>query len=139
MKKAKQFNRAVQLFLQRGELDDSERMECADIYPLWKLTHEYKAGEIFRYGKNLKGKSQLYTVLQSHTSQENWQPDSNQSLYKAIGFNKDGTQIWTQPLGYTDAYQADDVVEHNQKQWKSTIDNNVWEPGIYGWVEYKEE
>ena len=28
-----------------------------------------------------------------------------------------------------------DKVRHNEKVWVSTIDNNVWEPGVYGWDE----
>jgi hypothetical protein len=36
----------------------------------------------------------------------------------------------------------DDKVVHNDKVWKSLIDNNVWEPGAIGteslWVEIAE-
>jgi hypothetical protein len=28
-----------------------------------------------------------------------------------------------------------DKVRHNNKVWISIIDNNVWEPGVYGWEE----
>lgn len=28
-----------------------------------------------------------------------------------------------------------DKVTHNGKTWQSTTDNNVWEPGVYGWEE----
>ena len=26
-----------------------------------------------------------------------------------------------------------DRVTHGGRTWVSTIDNNVWEPGVYGW------
>jgi hypothetical protein len=26
-----------------------------------------------------------------------------------------------------------DKVLHNEETWVSIIDNNVWEPGVYGW------
>jgi hypothetical protein len=26
-------------------------------------------------------------------------------------------------------------VSHNGKHWISDVDNNVWEPGVYGWSE----
>jgi hypothetical protein len=26
-----------------------------------------------------------------------------------------------------------DRVTHNDQTWESTVDNNVWEPGVYGW------
>lgn len=42
---------------------------------------------------------------------------------------------WVQPTGAHDAYPLDAVVTHNGKTWKSTVASNVWEPGVYGWVE----
>ena len=35
---------------------------------------------------------------------------------------------WVQPVGSEDAYHLGDIVSHNEKLWKSLIDNNVWEP-----------
>ena len=32
-------------------------------------------------------------------------------------------------------YMIGDRVTHNGVTWESTIDNNVWEPGVYGWTE----
>lgn len=42
---------------------------------------------------------------------------------------------WVQPTGGHDAYAINAVVTHNGKTWKSTVNNNVWAPGVYGWVE----
>lgn len=44
------------------------------------------------------------------------------------------TERWAQP-GSTNPYMLGDKVRHNGKIWMSTIDNNVWEPGVYGWAE----
>ena len=41
---------------------------------------------------------------------------------------------WEQPDS-TNPYSAGDKVMHNGKTWVSDIDNNVWEPGVYGWTE----
>lgn len=41
---------------------------------------------------------------------------------------------WEQP-GSTNPYAKGDKVMHNGKTWQSTTDNNVWEPGVYGWEE----
>ena len=30
---------------------------------------------------------------------------------------------------------ADDKVTHNEKHYISLLDNNVWEPEVYGWEE----
>ena len=35
--------------------------------------------------------------------------------------------------GAHDAYNIGDKVTHNGKTWVSDVDNNVWEPGVYGW------
>ena len=42
---------------------------------------------------------------------------------------------WSQPLGAHDAYKTGDKVSHSGKHWTSTVDGNVWEPGVYGWTQ----
>ena len=132
--KAKQLRRALQMFLETLT-DESKVMEVADIYPKYKLNIAYKIGDVFSFGTNSDGETQLYQVLQAHTSAEQWKPNEATSLYKAIGIEADGTRVWTQPVGATDAYALNDVVTHKVKRWKSTVDANVWEPGVYGWEE----
>ena len=43
--------------------------------------------------------------------------------------------VWVQPIGASDAYNKGDKVSHNEKNWISDVDANVWEPGVYGWTE----
>ena len=138
LKLAKQMHRAIQLFAQSGNLSESNAMEIADLYEPYAVGKTYPVGYMFKYGVNADGETQLYSVLQEHTSQENWKPNETPSLYKAVGFTESGVSIWTQPLGAEDAYMAGDVVEHNGTLWVSTIDNNVWEPGVYGWTQKEE-
>jgi hypothetical protein len=38
-------------------------------------------------------------------------------------------------VGSMDAYPIGSKVTHNSKTWESIVNNNVWEPGIYGWNE----
>ena len=89
--------------------------------------------QIVQYGENADGETQLYKVLQAHTSQADWTPDTATSLFKKVGFTDNGVPVWTQPLGATDAYKKGDVVSYNGQLYVSTVDANVWEPGIYGW------
>lgn len=132
--KAKQLRRALQLWA-ATLTDESTMMEIADIYPKWDgNSRSYKVGDIFSYGVNADGETQLYSVLQAHTSQPDWTPDTASSLYKKVGFTDSGVNIWTQPLGATDAYNKGDEVSHNGQIWTSDIDGNVWEPGVYGWT-----
>ena len=132
--KAKQLRRALQMFLE-SLTDESKMMEVADIYPKYKVNIAYKIGDVFSFGTNVDGETQLYQVLQAHTSAEQWKPNEATSLYKAIGIESDGTRVWTQPVGATDAYALNDVVTHKGKRWKSIVNANVWEPGVYGWEE----
>ena len=44
---------------------------------------------------------------------------------------------WVQPDS-TNPYMTGDRVLHNGSTWESTVDNNVWEPGVYGWAEATE-
>lgn len=130
---AKQMNRAFQLMADSLNLPDEQAMEIADLYEPWATGKAYTTGKILKYGVNADGETQLYTVLQDHTSQAGWEPDKAPSLFKAVGFTPSGVPIWTQPLGASDAYQTGDKVSHNDQIWISTVDNNVWEPGVYGW------
>lgn len=130
---AKQMNVAMQKFIKSLHLEESEAMEVADLYPKWQDKKAYAVDEILKYGENADGETQLYKVLQAHTSQADWTPDTATSLYKKVGFTDSGVPVWTQPLGSTDAYKKDDIVSYNGQLYGSTVDANVWEPGIYGW------
>lgn len=130
---AQQMNRFVQMSVQSANLTDEKAMEVADLYPEWAAMKAYPENEIVKYGVNADGETQLYKVIQVHTSQAGWTPDTAASLYKKIGFTDEGVSIWTQPLGATDAYMKGDVVSFENQLWKSTVDNNVWQPGVYGW------
>lgn len=130
---AQQMNRFVQMSVQSANLTDEKAMEIADLYPEWVAMKSYPENEIVKYGVNANGETQLYKVVQAHTSQEDWTPDTAASLYKKIGYTEEGVAIWTQPLGNTDAYMKGDIVSFENQLWKSTVDNNVWQPGVYGW------
>jgi len=42
---------------------------------------------------------------------------------------------WRQPTGSHDAYPLDWLVTHSDKNWRSLVAGNVWEPGVSGWAE----
>ncbi|MSS45278.1 hypothetical protein FYJ43_04300 [Cutibacterium sp. WCA-380-WT-3A] len=46
-----------------------------------------------------------------------------------------GYAQWAQPTGALDAYRLGDLVTHGGKTWESTVDSNVWEPGVANWRE----
>lgn len=135
---ARQMNRFMQMQIQAANLEDDKAMEVADLYPEWQYPKAYAVDEMFKYGVNEEGETQLYKVVQAHTSQADWTPDTQAALYKKVGYTESGTAIWTQPLGATDAYHTGDIVSHKDELWISTVDNNVWEPGVYGWEKYEQ-
>lgn len=47
--------------------------------------------------------------------------------------DEDGYVQWVQPSGAHDAYRIGSYVRHDGKEWVSTIEANVWEPGVHGW------
>ena len=44
-----------------------------------------------------------------------------------------GIGEWKQPTGAHDSYKKGDHVTWKGSTWESTLDANVWEPGVYGW------
>ena len=137
--KARQLRRALQLFVQGNITDESQMMEVADIYPSWEdllaSKKEYPAKTVFKWGEDANGETQLWSFISAYTPQEIYPPDVDISHYKKVGVDESGVMAWTQPLGATDAYMQGDIVSHNGKHWVSSVDNNVWEPGVYGWEE----
>lgn len=125
-------NKALQKFA--SSLPEEEALELAAMYPAWEESRKYEVGDYVRHGLNQDGEPQVYVVLQKHDSQSDWSPPATASLFKALGFTEDGTPTWVQPLGATDAYQKDDVVSFEGVLYRSTMDNNVWAPNVYGWV-----
>lgn len=130
---AEQMRKALQMFA--ASLGEDDALMIASVYPDWDGNNRpYKTGAWVKYGVDTMGDARLYQVLQDHTSQSQWTPDTATSLYKRVGISADGTPKWVQPVGATDAYNKGDVVEHNGSKWVSDIDANVWEPGVYGWT-----
>lgn len=107
-------------------LDDSDALEVPEMFAKWRESAAYEAGDRVRHG------SVLYTCIQAHTSQAGWTPDVTPALWKVTA--PEGTvPEWVQPTGAHDAYAKGDKVMHNGSTWVSTIDANVYEPGVYGW------
>ena len=110
----------------------------------WALAHGYKDGLTLDRISNQRGyepgnirsyEENLYRCVQAHTSQDDWTPDKVPALWTKIGDPTVEFPEWSQPIGSHDAYAKGDKVSHNDKHWESTVDGNVWQPGVYGWDE----
>ena len=74
----------------------------------------------------------VYKCVQQNTSIPGWEPPNVPALWTV--YNPPGqTVVWVQPTGAQDAYPLGQRVTHVGFTWQSTVDNNVWEPGVYGW------
>lgn len=135
VQRAAEMRKAIQMWAATLVDNEDAMIAIPSIFPEWKIGANYAIKDVFSYGVNNVGDIQLYQVLQAHTATAEWTPDTATSLYKAIGIDASGVPKWVQPLGATDAYMQGDIVAHNDKTWVSDIDNNVWEPGVYGWTE----
>lgn len=119
--------------VEEGKFDDTTILEHANQFPAWAPSMNCIEGSYYR-GENGK----LHRCLQSHTSQEGWEPENAPSLFKEVGDPTAEWPEWSQPVGAGDAYMMGAKSAHNGKHWVSDVDNNVWEPGVYGWSEVAE-
>ena len=125
--KARQLRTLIESLTQN--LSDVEALEGVELFPHWKVGNAYQINDRFSY------QNKLYKVVQAHTSQNDWKPDSTPALYTEVAL-PGSIPVWQQPLGAQDAYQKDDKVHYpteNDPIYISIIDNNVWAPNVYGW------
>ena len=72
-------------------------------------------------------------VPYAHESQETWTPPDAASLWVKISNPSEEWPPWAQPIGAMDAYPLGARVRHKGEHWASAVENNVWEPGVFGW------
>ena len=111
-------------------LDDETALTGVELFPAWAIGKAYAVNDRAQYNGT------LYKCIQAHTAQEDWSPVDAPSLWAEVLAGQDSTAIgeWVQPDS-TNPYMTGDKVTHNGKTWVSDVDNNVWEPGVYGWAE----
>lgn len=113
-----------------ADLSDAEAYTAPELFPMWTLK-AYQTGDRVQYN------GLLYKCLQSHTAQADWTPDTAVSLWVRVDDPAIEWPEWRQPTGAQDAYAKGSKVSwpKDDRRWISDVDNNVWEPGVYGWSE----
>lgn len=109
-------------------LTDEQAEQVPQVFPEWAVGVTYTKDKRVRYNDI------LYRCIQEHTSLEGYEPPKVPALWTRNGASG-GIEEWVQPTGSEDAYNTGDKVTHNGKTWESNCDDNVWEPGVYGWSE----
>lgn len=114
-------------------LTDEQAATVPRIYSAWD-----KDGAAYAAGDRVQYAEALYKCLQAHISQATWTPMDAPSLWSKVLIPTPGViPDWEQPSS-TNPYAKGDKVRHKGKIWVSDIDNNVWEPSVYGWSETAE-
>lgn len=129
MKREKAF--ALRKMIEKASvsLSDEDALEAVEFFPAWNVPADYVVGDRVRY------EGMLYKCLQSHTSQTAWTPVDAPSLWAQVLIpDPEVIPEWVQPES-TNPYMKGDKVKHNGMTWICDIDNNVWEPSVYGWSE----
>lgn len=125
--KAKQLRQLIEKLA--VTLDDETALTGVELFPMWVIGKAYAVSDRAQYNGT------LYKCIQAHTSQADWTPTDAPSLWAKVLIPTPGEiHDWEQPSS-TNLYVKGDKVKHNGKIWISTIDNNLWEPGVYGWTE----
>lgn len=115
--------------LAENNLDDTSALENSELFPNWAPNTTYEVGFRIRY------QDILYKCLQTHSSISGWEPINAVSLWaKVLIPDPEIISDWEQPDS-TNPYMKGDKVRHLERIWISDIDNNVWEPSVYGWSE----
>ena len=123
--KAKQLRALIEAL--SASLSDETALTGVELFPPWSVGKAYATGDRVQY------EGTLYKCVQGHTSQADWTPPATPALWTAVSL--DEYPAWVQPTGAHDAYSKGDKVTHSGKRWTSDVDNNTWEPGVYGWTE----
>lgn len=110
-------------------LNDEDALECITLFPEWQENVTYEIEERISYHNN------LYRVVQQHTSQSKWTPNITPALFTQVALPGE-IPVWRQPTGAQDVYMTGDKVKYPDEEgiiYISIVDNNVWQPGVYGW------
>ena len=97
--------------------------------PEWKTGIAVKPGDVYSFQSN------LYQVVQAHTTQSDWTPIVAKALWKRYYEPTDDPWDWVQPLGSFDAYPIGARVKYGGYVWENTIAANV----LAAWCNWMDE
>ena len=120
-----------------GTIDSVTAGEHLELFAEWAYPVDFKPGQLRR--DPLDGCLYQVNDGKGHTSQEGWPPSLTPDLWHKASDPAEEWPDWSQPIGAHDAYDEGDKTTHNEKRWISDCNDNVWEPGVFGWTEYVEE
>ena len=86
-------------------------------------------GDLYQYN------GELYKIVQPHTPQTDWTPDTQKALWTKVSLEE--WPEWVPPTGAQDAYDTGAKVTYKGEKYISQIDGNTTEPGtdVRWWIE----
>lgn len=118
---------------QAADLPDAAAAEVGALFPQWTPGAAYGKGE-----RVSDAAGNLYRVVQTHVSQADWPMEATPALYTRLGVDTDDPEAvpeWRRPTGAQDACRKGERVWYHGGVYESTVDGNVWAPGVEGWTE----
>ena len=82
---------------QVAQQTDEEALENIELFPTWQS----KIGVQVEQGDRLYFDDKLFKVLQTHTPQEDWRPDTTASLYVQVVIDSADTGTIDNPISYS--------------------------------------
>ena len=82
---------------QIAQQTDEEALENIELFPTWQS----KIGVQVEQGDRLYFDDKLFKVLQTHTPQEEWRPDTTASLYVQVVIESEDTGTIDNPIPYS--------------------------------------
>lgn len=101
---------------------DDQAVVMSDMYPEWESNKSYEAGDRLRY------QGGFYKVVQAHTAQPDWTPDSEPALFVCLSDPEEEWPEFVQPTGAHDTYMAGDKVTFKGTHYTCQMDNTAHTP-----------
>lgn len=113
-----------------SQIDDVTASENAGLFVVWSEDWRGKAGDIACYDGVL-----YRSIHDVNDAGQNTKPPETPSMWTKMGKPGEEYPEWSQPIGGHDAYPIGAKVTYKGKRYESSVDNNVWQPGVFGWEE----
>ncbi len=123
----------------RKKIEAAAKLQNDDlaVQSIW-MYPRFEAGMTVFGGDRVRYEGALYRCIAPEGEliclSPDWTPANAPSLFAKLLPGQEGSPIgeWEQPDS-TNPYRAGERVMHHGVLWISEIDDNVWEPGVYGW------
>jgi hypothetical protein len=89
---------------------------------------QWRNGVVVQEGKYCIYNGNRYLCKKYHIAQEIYAPSSDNPLFEISPFD------WVLPQGLGNAYSVGSMVAQGGQIWVSTVPNNMYVPGEYGWL-----